>query len=569
MRRILSAIVVLVAILGLYLYFRPAGQAPGGTGGGILTVTQRTEPPSFNRIAVPHFGTELVSRLTNGYLIRMDRRTGAVNPALATAWTVSDDGLTYTMTLREATFSDGTPFTSADVLFSFRALYDPKVESAIASGMMVAGKPIGVRAIDARTIVLSFPEVYGPGISILDALPILPRHKLEAALDAGTFPAAWGASAPTEDFASLGPFTIGERASGQYVHLVKNPHYWGRDAAGRALPYLDGINIEYVPEQNAEMLRLEAGTTDLITEHIRPEDVAALERAKADGTVQLVEAGVTVDPVGLWFNLVPGAPSAKGRAWVQSEALRHAISMAVDRQQIVDTVFLGAAEPIYNPVTRGHGQWFAPDLPHPAHDPAAAKALLETIGLKDRNGDGLLDDPSGKTATLSVITRKGTTTSERTLASVQEQLRAIGLTIDIVSLEFGALIAQFGSNDYDTIYYGAPFSSVDPTVNADLWLSSGAFHFWHRSQTSPATPWEAEIDTLMQKVASTTVTRDRVAAFRQVQEIFNAHEPMVFFAAPKVIIAMGARVTGASPVALQPQVLWKADTIAVNGPAGR
>lgn len=564
MRRIALAILVLVAVFGLYRFFRTDAPAPAA-GGGRLVITQRTEPSSFNRLAVPEFGTELVSRLTNGYLIRVDRRTGAIEPALATSWALAADGMTYTMQLRPAEFSDGTPFTAADVVFTFRALYDPKVASAIASGMRVADQPIVVRALDDRTIALKFPAVYGPGLSILDALPILPRHKLEAAFEAGTFPAAWSANAPLGDFAGLGAFTLSERVAGRHVTLVRNPRYWGQDAAGRPLPYLDAISIEYVPEQNAEMLRLESGTTDLITDGIRPEDVASLERAKADGKVQLVDAGVTVDPVGLWFNLVPNAPAAKGRAWLQAEELRHAISLAVDRRKIVDTVFLGAAEPIYNPVTRGHAQWFAPDLPHPAPDPARAKALLESIGLKDRNNDGVLDDPSGRTAHLSVITRKGSTLLERTMASVQEQLRAIGLTLDVVALERDALLSQFGKGEYDTIYYGAPFSSVDPTVNADLWLSSGAFHFWNPQQSQPATPWEKEIDDLMHQVASTTDMNARVQAFRKVQEVFNAHEPMIFFAAPTVTIAMSGRVTGASPATLQPQVLWKPETLGVGG----
>ncbi len=563
MRKTLFAIVFLVAIFGLFRWYQ--GRGPVSTADGFhLVITQRTEPASFNRIAVPQFGAELISRLTNGYLIRVDRPTGDIQPSLASSWNLADDGMTYTMTLREAAFSDGTPFTSADVVFTFRALYDPKVASAIASGMMIADQPIVVRALDERTIVMKFPAAYGPGLSILDALPIIPKHKLEGALTAGTFAAAWGTTAPLTDFAGLGPFTISERVAGQHVTLAKNPRFWQKDAAGHQLPYLDSVKIDYVPEQNAEMLRLEAGTTDLITDQIRPEDVAVLERAKAAGKIQLADAGVTVDPVGLWFNLVPNAAPAKGRAWLQSEELRHAISLAVDRQKVVDTVYLGAAEVIYNPVTRGHGRWFAPDLPHAAHDPARAKALLESVGLKDRNGDGLVDDASGKTARLSVITRKGNTLLERTMANVQEQLRAIGLTFDIVSLERDALLSQFGKGEYDTIYYGAPFSSTDPTVNADLWLSSGAFHFWNPQQTTPATSWEKEIDGLMQQVATTTDMTARVAAFRKVQEVFNAHEPMVFFAAPKVTIAMSARVTGASPAALQPQVLWKPETLSVK-----
>jgi peptide/nickel transport system substrate-binding protein len=147
---------------------------------------------------------------------------------------------------------------------------------------------------------------------------------------------------------------------------------------------------------------------------------------------------------------------------------------------------------------------------------------------------------------------------------VQEQLRGIGLTLDIVSLDMGALLKLFGEANYDTIYYGAPFSSIDPTVNADLWLSSGAFHFWNPGQASPATAWEKEIDDLMLQVSTSTDMNTRVAAFRKVQTIFNTHEPMVYFAAPKVTIAMSSRVTGASPVAIQPQVMWKPETLAVK-----
>jgi len=562
MRKALFAIVFLAAAFGLYRWY--TSNRPGESGGGMLVMTERAEPSSFSRLVAPQVGAEIVSRLTNATLIRVDRLTGAVEPALATEWTLAPDGVSYTMKLREAQFSDGTPFTASDVVFTFRALYDPKVASAIASGMRIADQPITVRAIDDRTILLKFPAVYGPGLSILDSLPILPRHKLEPALDAGTFVAAWGTASPLTDFAGLGPFILSERLAGQHVTFVRNPRYWGRDAAGKQLPYLDSIRMDFVPEQNAEMLRLETGTADVISEQIRPEDVAALERAKADGKIQLVDAGVATDTTGMWFNLVPNAPAAKGRPWLQAEELRHAISMAVDRQKVVDTVFLGAAEPIYNPVTRGHEQWHAPGIAHTPHDPAGAKALLESIGLKDRNGDGVLDDPSGKTAHLSVIIRKGNTPAERTMSNVQEQLRAIGLTLDIVSLDMDALLKLFGEATYDTIYFRTSASSIDPTVNADLWLSSGAFHFWNPQQKTPGTAWEKEIDDLMLKMSTTTDMAVRVQAFRRVQEIFNTHEPMIFFAAPKVTIAMSARVTGASPVARQPQVMWKPETLAVK-----
>lgn len=562
--------VILLLLAGAAIWYIKGGGAPSTAGANRLTASQRTEPGSFNRFTSAIFPTELVSRLTSAPLVRLNRSTGDIEPALATSWVVSNDGLNYTLKLREGvTFSDGTPFTSADVLFSFKVLYDPKVASALATGMLVNDKPIGVRALDDHTVQLTFPAPYGPGLSILDSLPIVPKHKLEAALNAGTFAAAWGVDTPVAELVGLGPFVIAEYQSGQRMRFARNPRYWATDASGRKLPYLDELVLEFTPDQNAEMLRLESGDLDLVTDQIRAEDYGALERAAAAHKVQLVEAGVSVDPTGLWFNLAANAPRAKSRPWLQREELRHAISAAVNRQKIVDTVFLGAAEPAYGPITRGFGKWYSPTVPHTDFDPARAKSLLASIGLKDRNNDGLIDEPSGKTARIAVITRKGSTVLEKTMASVQEQLAAIGLSLDIVALEKNALLEQFGSGDYDAMYYGAPVNSLDPANNSDLWLSSGGFHFWNPGQEKPATPWEQQIDELTRAHATTADSAKRVEIFAEVQRIFAEHEPMLFFAAAKVTVAMSARVTGAVPVVSQPQILWKPETLAVNGAAIR
>ena len=85
--------------------------------------------------------------------------------------------------------------------------------------------------MDAHTVVIVLPAPYGPGISLLDAVPILPRHKLKAALDAGTFRDAWGLSTPLTDIVGLGPFVLKEYVSGQRLVLTRNPRFWLKDAA--------------------------------------------------------------------------------------------------------------------------------------------------------------------------------------------------------------------------------------------------------------------------------------------------------------------------------------------------
>jgi len=123
----------------------------------------------------PQAAEELLARLTHATLVRLNRVTGEIEPRLAREWTTSPDGLTWTLRLVEdVTFSDGAPFSASDVLFSFRALYDEKVASSLASSLRVGGQPLVVRALDAHTVVVTFPSPFAPGIGLLDALPILP-----------------------------------------------------------------------------------------------------------------------------------------------------------------------------------------------------------------------------------------------------------------------------------------------------------------------------------------------------------------------------------------------------------
>ena len=161
--------------------------------------------------------------LTQARLIRVNQVTQAVEPMLAESWTASDDGRRVTLTLRRgAAFSDGHPFTSADVVFSFDVAYDPASGSVLADSVMAGGKPLKVEAADDHTVAITFPAPFAPGIRILDALPILPRHKLEAALKAGTFRQAWGLTTPLADFAGLGPFVVSGYQPGQRLTFARN-----------------------------------------------------------------------------------------------------------------------------------------------------------------------------------------------------------------------------------------------------------------------------------------------------------------------------------------------------------
>jgi ABC-type transport system substrate-binding protein len=173
----------------------PSG--PSAPGGGELVASMRSEPATYNRYLRNGAGApvEVVTLLTQARLVRVNRVTDEVEPWLAEGWTAAADGVTYTVTLRPGVkFSDGQPLTSADVAFSFRLAYDDAVKSGIGQTLQVNGKPLQVAVVDDRTVTVKLPEPFAPGLRLLEHLPIVPKHKLEAALGAGTIGEAWAPS---------------------------------------------------------------------------------------------------------------------------------------------------------------------------------------------------------------------------------------------------------------------------------------------------------------------------------------------------------------------------------------
>ncbi|HET9474139.1 MAG TPA: ABC transporter substrate-binding protein [Steroidobacteraceae bacterium] len=533
--------------------------------GGQIVASIRAEPRSFNRLVARDQATELLTQLTQGRLVRVNRATFELEPWLAEKWESSDDGLVHTLHLRpDVTWSDGTPFTSADVLFSLRAVFDPKSESVLAGILVAGGQPLRAIAPDAQTVIVTFAGASGPGLRLLDQLPILPKHKLEGELASGKFAAAWASTTPPADIVGTGPFVVREYQPGQRVVLDRNPRYWRRAADDGELPYVDRIVLEIVPEQNAELLRLQSGSTDLTSTELRPEDYVPVRRAMDQGQLRLIELGVGPDADAFWFCLKPEVKGKDPRfAFVQRPGFRRAISHAVDREAFAQTVFLGAAVPVWGPITPGNTQWFSPNVLRYPHDDNRARELLKGIGLEDRNGNGVVEDARGTEARFTGITQRGIGWYEKGTTVLRDELAGIGIAIDFEPLEVGALIQRLVACDYDAIYYRPLATDLDPAGNLDFWLSSGSGHFWNMSQRSPATEWERRIDTLMIEQAASTDPNRRREQFMLVQRTFAENLPVLYFVAPRMYYAHSTRVRGVVPSVLRPPVLWNADSLSV------
>jgi peptide/nickel transport system substrate-binding protein len=583
-RALLTILILLVLLVPAYLSRRavpdsanrssvsPADRAIGPDGvfrtgtpvrGGTLMASARSEPRSFNRFVSNNQATEFFTVLTQAKLVRINRHSWQVEPWLAEKWTVSPDNLTHTITLRDGVrWSDGAPFTSADVLFSFDAAYQKG--GVVGSSLTFQGKPLEATAPDARTIVVTFPAPLAPGIRILDNLVIYPRHKLGSVLRAGKFNEAWPATTPPGDLAGLGPFVLAEYVPGQRLVYDRNPHYWRRDERGEPLPYLDRIVVEIVPQQDAEIVRLQAGETDVMQQELRAEDIATFRRLSDEGKAQVFDLGVALAVDHFFFNLRPGKWANDPRAaWLPTKEFRQAISHAVDREAFANTVFLGEAVPIHGPITPGNRDWFWPDIPRYQFSLERSRALLDGLGLRNRDADEWVEDEKGTEARFTVEVFANASILERSAQVIREDLRRVGIAMDVVLLEPNTIIQHVVAGKFDAAFVAFQFSDVDPAITLDYWLSSGSTHFWNREQKTPASDWEREIDAIMQKQAVAADPQERKKLFNEAQRIFSENLPMLYFAAPRIHVAVSPRVTSMTPAVSRPQVLWNAEAISV------
>jgi peptide/nickel transport system substrate-binding protein len=557
------AICVVAAVWMVSLYRASAVSVAAARTDRTLVASVRAEPRSFNRYTNRDLTTDVISFLTQSSLVRVDHVSGRLEPELAESWDRLPDDVTYRVKLREGLrFSDGEPFSSADVVFSFRAIYDKKVDSPLADSLLVHGRPLMVAPEDARTVTVRFPAPFGPGLRLLAGVPILPRHKLERSLTDGTFMSAWGPATAPSEIAGMGPFAFRQYRAGERLLFDRNPYYWQwRD--GRQLPAVDHLALEIVRDQDAEELRLESGEIDFTQSELRPSDYGALKRATTDTRVALTDLGVGLDGDLLWFNLSAAKAKGERRRWLQRAEFRRAVAHAIDRDAFVSIVYLGQAVPGYGVVSPGNTQWHT-DPPASGYDVAAAEKLLASLALTHHGPVRTLIDDQGVAASFTLLTQKGNTSLERGASVIRDSLAQLGIRVDVVGLEVGALIHQVMGGDYDAAYFRLLTTDTDPALNADFWLSSGSAHVWNPLQPAPSTAWEAEIDRLLEQISSTTEMPRRQALFGEVQRIMARENPALCFAFPRMWLGMNRRVAGATPAAFRPPVLWNPAVITID-----
>jgi peptide/nickel transport system substrate-binding protein len=501
----------------------------------------RADPKTFDPLLSAEETSETIGYLTGGVLIRFNRQSQRLEPELAVSWKVLDRGKRIDFLLRRnVRFSDGSPFGPEDVVATVRRLMQPGLESGIADTFRSAGGDITARANGAD------------GVSVLFSTPV---SGLELLFDQLAIAPSRGAP----EKAGLGPFTVAEHKSGQYVLLKRNPNYWKTGADGKPLPHIASIRLEIQANREIEMLRYRRGELDLV-DKLEPE---AFERLSKEADSGARNAGPSLDTDFFWFNQSPesGLPAYKKR-WFESRLFRLAVSAAVNREDMVRLVYRGYGRAAAGPVSPANKVWFNSKLKNPVFDPQLALKLLRDDGF--RLDGSTLRDRDGNAVEFSLITNAGSKTRAQIGAIVQQDLAKIGMRVNFLPMEFQSLIERITkTQQYEACLLGITNVAVDPNEQMNVWVSSGTLHAWNPREAKPATAWEAEIDRLMQTQHSATAAEARKKAFDRVQEIVAEQAPIVYLVHPDVLVAVAPRVRNAAPSPLMPHLLGNVESLSL------
>ncbi len=254
---------------------------------------------------------------------------------------------------------------------------------------------------------------------------------------------------------------------------------------------------------------------------------------------------------------------AKKMRWFSQLKFRQAIAHAIDRPSIIKSIYAGRAQESDGFVSAALKKWHNPNVPKYPYDVAKSRALLKEIGIEDRNGDGFLEDAQGNVVEFELNTNVGNNVREKIAVILQSDLKKLGVKLNFRPVDFNALVSKIDDTfDYDCILLGLGGGGTDPAANMNVLKSDGFTHFWFPRQKSPATPWEAKVDQLMNAQLKELDEAKRKAIFDEVQVIMATEMPFIYTVQPMTFAAYRKDLGNIRPTVLSSyRVTWNAEEL--------
>ncbi|BDQ35574.1 peptide-binding protein [Pseudodesulfovibrio portus] len=440
-------------------------------------------------------------------LLKYDKDINLV-PYAAESFEVLDGGKLLRFKVREdIRWFDGVPLTAEDVEFTYRLMIDPKTPTAYAGNFKLVKE---FRLTGKYTFEVVYDQPFAKAL-VTWAMDILPKHALE-----------------NEDLLNTkysrqplgaGPYKLSEWVTGSQIILEANPDYF----EGR--PYIDRIIYRMIPDMATQFLELKAGNVDSMG--LDPlQYLYQTDGPGWDGSFNKFKS-LSFGYTFLGFNFK--------HPFFKDLRVRQAIDYAIDRREIVKGVLYGLGEAANGPYKPGTWQYNDTIKPRP-YDPDKSRRLLAEAGWTDTDGDGWLDK-DGKPFFFSIITNQGNSQRIKTGVIIQERLKAVGIKVDLRTVEWAAFIKEFvDKGRFDALILGWNILQ-DPDIY-NVWHSSmaveGGLNF-----TRYINP---ELDELLTRARHLVRQEERKPLYDKVQQILHDDVPYCFLYVPMALPIVQARI---------------------------
>ena len=451
-----------------------------------------------------------ISSLIFSGLTRFDD-TGQLVPDLAASWEVGDGGKSYLFHLRrDVRWHDQAPFTADDVVFTVKAMQANDFQGS--QDLAELWRGVGVQQVDDYTVRFTLKEPFAPFLEYT-TVGILPHHLYADAMG----------KAMTDSPYNLKPIGTGPykltRISSEGVTLEPSADFYG------AVPHLAQIQFRFYPDYASALAALQRGEVDALP-YLAPQDVATLS---ANTKLQIYSAPDYLKYSVLFLN--------DSNPLFKDKAVRQAVSYAIDRNKIIQTVLAGQGLPGKGPISPG--SWaFDPKAGNYEYDPKKAESLLDAAGWHDTNGDGVREKDG---ATLSfVILTNNNQQRIKVGESVAEDLRKVGFKTEVQAAAWSDLLKDYLTpRTFVGVLAEQWLLTADPDVYS-LWDSSqigdGGFNFSGMS--------DPRVDQILEEARSSVDKTRRQQLYSEFQSLWADESPSVILYYPKFNWAVSRNIKG-------------------------
>ena len=479
------------------------------------------EPGTLN----PIVATDAYESVINGgniyeTLIERDNATLELKPLLAESWEISEDKLTYTFKIRQGIkWHDGAPFTSADVVFSYKTIMDPKVDAPQLRSYYQEIRD--VEAIDDYTVKFTYARPYFLALEFCGGMPIVPKHIFEKG-DFNTNPAG-------RKPVGTGPFKFVKWTTGREVVLEKNPDYWGEK------PHLNRIVFRIITDSSVALQVLKRQELD----------VASLTPIQWEKQTNSPDFQKHFDKFSYFTPNYSYIGWNSKRPFFADKRVRTALTHLVNRELILDKVMYGLGAIVTNPFYINSPEYDKSIEPIP-YDPAAARKLLEEAGWVDHDNDGIRDK-DGVKFSFEFLIPGGSETGEKIATILKEELDGIGIDMTIRKTEWAVFTTRLNERNFDAV-----------TLAWSMGIESDPYQIWSSTQAEAGSNFigfkNAETDKLIEEARKEFDRDKRIELYRQFSEIIHEEQPYTFLFCRKATVAVNKRFENVTvyPLGIEP-----------------